>query len=288
VSLRDVALALLVAVLWGLAFVASRVGLDELSPPQLAAARFLVAAAPAVVVARPRVPWPSLLAVGLTLFAGQFLFQFFGIAAGMPPGLASIVVQTQALFTIALAAALLRERPTPRQVTGLLIGVAGLAAIALTVGGDLTPAGFALTLVSAVSFAVGNLLLKRLPAVPAFELAVWLSLVPPVPALLLALALDGPHGIAVSVADVSWRAIGAVIYLGAVATVLAYAIWGDLLRRYPTAAVTPFALLVPFVAAASSALVFGERFGPLRLIGMALVLAGLGVIVLPRTREAVA
>jgi O-acetylserine/cysteine efflux transporter len=112
--------------------------------------------------------------------------------------------------------------------------------------------------------------------------------VPPVPALLLALALDGPHGIAVSLGSVSWRAIGAVIYLGAVATVLAYAIWGDLLRRYPTATVTPFALLVPFVAAASSVLVFGERFGPLRLIGMALILAGLGVIVLPQTREAVA
>ena len=68
------------------------------------------------------------------------------------------------------------------------------------------------------------------------------------------------------------------------ATVLAYAIWGDLLRRYPAATVTPFALLVPFVAAYASSLVFGERFGGLRLIGMALVLLGLAVIVLPWPR----
>jgi O-acetylserine/cysteine efflux transporter len=68
--------------------------------------------------------------------------------------------------------------------------------------------------------------------------------------------------------------------------VLAYAIWGDLLRRYPAAVVTPFALLVPFVAAVSSAIVFGERFGPLRLCGMALVLAGLAVIVLAPARAA--
>ena len=281
-------LALLVAVFWGLAFVATRIGLDELSPPQLAAARFLVAAMPVLVVARPQAPWSALAAVGMTLFAGQFLFQFFGIAAGMPPGLASIVVQSQALFTIALAALLLRERPTGRQATGLLIGVAGLAAIAATVGGDLTVAGLTLTLVSPVSFAIGNLLWKRLPPSAPLELVAWLSLVPPIPALAVALALDGVDGIAAAVTSVSWRGGAAVVYLGAVATVWSYAIWGDLLRRHPTAVVTPFALLVPFVAAVSSALVFGERFGPMRLAGMALVLAGLAVIVLPPARQAAA
>ena len=193
--------------------------------------------------------WPALIAVGLTLFAGQFILQFFGIAGGMPPGLASIVVQTQAFFTILFAALLLHERPTARQVCGLILGLAGLAAIALTVGADLTLVGFLLTLGSAISWAVGNLLLKRLPPVPTLELMVWLSLVPPVPALLLALALDGPGGIAHAVTGVTWRGLAAVLYLGAVATVLAYAIWGDLLRRYPAVAVTPFALLVPFVAA---------------------------------------
>jgi O-acetylserine/cysteine efflux transporter len=275
-----------VAVLWGLAFVATRIGLDELSPPQLTAARFVIAAAPALVTAPPPAPWSALIAVGLTLFAGQFLFQFFGIAAGMPPGLASVVVQSQALFTIALAALFLRERPTRRQLAGLVIGLAGLAAIGSTAGGDLSVAALGLTLASPLSFAVGNLLLKRLPAAAPMALVAWLSLVPPLPALAVATVLDGPRAIA-DVASLSWRGAAAALYLGALATTLAYAIWGDLLRRYPTALVAPFALLVPFVAAASSALVFGERFGGLRLGGMALVLCGLAVIVLPR-REAMA
>lgn len=271
--------------LWGLAFVATRIGLDELSPPQLTAARFVIAAAPVLVLPRPPAPWSAMIAVGLTLFAGQFLFQFFGIAAGMPPGLAAIVVQSQALFTIALAALLLRERPTRRQLGGLLIGLAGLAMIALTVGGDLSAVALALTVGSPLSFAVGNLLLKRLPAAAPFALVAWLSLVPPLPALALATALDGPRALA-DVASLSWRGVVAAVYLGAVATILAYAIWGALLRRYPTAVVAPFALLVPFVAAVSSALVFGERFGGLRLAGMALVLGGLAVIVLPARAEA--
>ena len=267
---------------------ATRIGLDDLTPPQLAAARFLIAALPVAVLPRPRVAWPALIAIGLTLFAGQFILQFFGIAGGMPPGLASIVVQTQALFTILFAALLLHERPTARQMCGLIHGLGGLAAIALTVGADLTLVGFVLTLGSAISWAVGNLLLKRLPPVPTLDLMVWLSLVPPAPALLLALALDGPGSIAQAVTGVTWRGLAAIFYLGAVATVVAYAIWGDLLRRYPAVAVTPFALLVPFVAAAGSALVFGERFGPLRLGGMALVLLGLAVIVLPWPRQAAA
>jgi O-acetylserine/cysteine efflux transporter len=273
-------LAVLVAVLWGLAFVATRIGLDSFSPPALAAVRFLIAAVPACVLPRPPISWIALIAVGLFLFTGQFLFQFFGIALGMPAGLAAIVVQTQALFTIIFAALALRERPTARQVAGTAVAFAGLLLIAGTVGEDLSAVGLALTTLSAVSWAVGNVLLKRLPAVEPLNLAVWLSLVPPIPALALALAMDGPVGLARSVAIASWSAVAAALYLALVATVIAYAIWGFLLRRYPAAAVAPFALLAPFVAAGAAALVLGERFGSLRVSGMALVLAGLAVLVL--------
>ena len=103
---------LAVVLIWGFTFVATRWALDDFSPSQLTALRFLIAAAPALVLARPRVPWRTLVPVGLTLFLGQFLLQFFGIALGTPPGLAAVVVQTQALFTILFAAlALASARP---------------------------------------------------------------------------------------------------------------------------------------------------------------------------------
>ena len=277
----DVCLALLVVVIWGVAFIATKIGLASFSPPELAALRFVIASLPALFLARPPISWPLLGAIGLTLFAGQFLFQFFGIAHGMPPGLASIVVQTQALFTILFAALVLRERPTRRQLAGTATAFAGLALIAATVGGDLTVLGLGLTAVSAVSWGIGNVLVKRLPPVEMLSLMVWLSLVPPLPALALSMALDGPTHLARALGSASWLGIAAVLYLGVVATVFAYALWGMLLRRYPAATVTPFALLAPFVASYSSSLVFGERFTPLRLAGMALVLLGIAVIVLP-------
>ena len=281
-----VVLALLVAVIWGLAFVATRIALDVVSPPQLTALRFLVAAVPALWLARPPVPWGALVLAGLFLFAGQFLLQFFGITLGMPPGLASIVIQTQALFTIVFSAVMLGERPSPRQWTGTAIAFAGLAVIAATVGQDLTVIGLSLTGLAAVSFGIGNVLVKRLPPVDALHLVIWLSLVPPVPSLALSAFLDGPRALVTALAAASWLQVAAILYLGVVATVLAYAIWGWLLRRYVVATVAPFALLTPFVAAYASSLVFGERFGALRLAGMALVMLGLAVIV-RRGRDAI-
>lgn len=275
-----VALALVVALLWGVAFVATRLALDEVSPPLLAALRFVVAALPVAALPRPPIRWRTLVLIGLTLYTGQFLFQFFGIAAGMPPGLAAVVVQTQALFTIVLAAVVAGERPSRREWSGTAVAFAGLAVIAAGVGRDLTAAGLALTACSAMSWGAGTVLVKRLPAVDPLALAAWLSLVPPLPGLALASVLDGPRAL-LAWRGVSWVAIGAVLYLGLGATVVAYAIWGYLLRRHPAARVTPFALLVPFVAAGASALVLGERFGSRRLLGMALVLAGLVIVVRP-------
>jgi O-acetylserine/cysteine efflux transporter len=194
------------------------------------------------------------------------------------------VVQTQALFTIVFAAAVLGQRPTPRQTAGTVLGLAGLLVITGTVGDDLTVAGLALALVSAISWSIGNVLVKRVGDVDILALVVWASLVPPLPALALSLAMDGPSSVLTPLGRASWTSVAGVLYLGFIATVGAYAVWGALLRRYPAAMVTPFALLAPFVAAYASSLTFGERFGRTRLAGMALVLVGLAVIVLPARR----
>ena len=94
--------------------------------------------------------------LGLTLFAGQFLLQFFAIANGMPPGLASIVVQTQAFFTILFVAVASSERPRRGQMAGIALAFIGLGLIALTIGGDLRAVGFVLALGSAISWGIGT------------------------------------------------------------------------------------------------------------------------------------
>ena len=276
------ALSALTSVIWGLAFVAIKFGLESFSAPELTALRFIIACLPAPFLPRPAISWPLLILIGSTLFTGQFLLLFFAYAAGMPPGLASVTQQMQAFFTVLLAALFLRDIPTLRQSIGMTVAFGGLGLIALTIGGDLTLPGLALAIGGALSWAVGNVLVKRVGNVPMLPLMAWLSLVPPLPALLVSAVHDERLPLWGALAAASWSSIAAAVYLGAVATSLAYVLWGSLLARYPAAMVAPFALLAPATGVIASALIFGELFGPLRYLGMALILAGLAIVVLPK------
>jgi O-acetylserine/cysteine efflux transporter len=278
----DVGLAVIVAVIWGLAFVASRIALDELSPALMTALRFSIAAIPCLFVPRPNLAWRILIATSFTLFLGQFLTQAYGIAHGVPVGLTSVVVQSQALFTIALAAIVFGERTTRMQIVGIGIAACGLLMICGTVGYDFSVSAFTVLMLSPICFAVGNLLLRRAQGVPMFDLSAWLCLVAAVPLLALALASDGVQPTWYALTHMSATVLFCLLVIGGVSTCIAYWLWGRLLRDYTAAQVAPFALLVPFVGSAASSVVFGEKFGPLRLFGMVTVVGGIAVMLLSK------
>ena len=172
----DIGIAVMVAVIWGLAFVASRIALDEFSPELMTALRFSIAAVPCLFVRKPKVSWPLLIAISLTLFLGQFLAQSVAIARGVPVGLTSVIVQSQALFTIAFAAIIFSEMPTRMQTIGVGIATIGLFMICGTVGYDFSVGAFAVLMISPISFAIGNILLRRARGAPMFDLFAWLCL----------------------------------------------------------------------------------------------------------------
>ena len=278
----DVCIAVLVAVVWGLAFVASRIALNEFSPELMTTLRFAIAALPCLFVRKPNVSWPLLMAISFTLFLGQFLAQAFAIAHGVPVGLSSVIVQSQALFTIGFAAVLFGEWPSRVQTIGIGIATLGLLMICGTVGYDFSVAAFAVIMICPVSFAIGNILLRRAQDVRMFDLFAWLCLVASVPLAALTLVSDGPQPTWHALTHMSLTGLVCMLLLGLVSTSIAYWLWGRLLRDYPAAQVVPFALLVPFVGSAASSVTFGETFGPLRLAGMVTVVGGIAVMLLTK------
>ena len=282
----DVGIAVLVAVIWGLAFVASRIALDELPPELMTALRFGIAALPCLAVRKPNVSWPLLIAISLNLFLGQFLAQSIAIAHGVPVGLSSVIVQSQALFTIGFAAIVFREIPTPMQGVGIVVAALGLLMICFTVGHDFSVGAFAVLMISPVAFAIGNLLLRPAKGAAMFDLFAWLCLCAAIPLFALTLVTIGPHATWQALAHLSPLGIGSMLFVGAISTCIAYWLWGRLLRDYPAAQVVPFALLVPFVGAAASSIVFGEKFGTLRLAGMLTVITGIAVMLLSKRPQA--
>ncbi len=274
-SPKDLLLALVVIVAWGLNFVVIRVGLDGLPPMLLGALRFVLAALPVFLVRRPNLPWRWLIAYGATISLGQFVFLFEAMANGMPAGLASLVLQSQAFFTLAFAALFLGERMRGASVLGLLIAGGGLLLIGLQTGHSTSLLGIVLTLVAASMWAMGNVLTRKFGKINLMGLVIWGSLIPPVPFFLLSLWLEGPQRIEHALLNIGTSSILALLYLALVATLLGYGLWSRLLSRYPAGQVAPFSLLVPVVGLSSSAWLLGERLSTLQWVGAALVMLGL-------------
>lgn len=185
-SRGDLLRALAVVVIWGLNFVVMKLGLQGLSPMLLGALRFTAASLPFLLfVPRPALPWRFVVGYGLAQGLGQFGFLFLGLQLGMTAGMASVVMQTQAFFTLLLAAPLLGERAKPWQWWGLLLAFGGLMTIGLAHGegpGQMTLAGFVLTLGAAFMWAVSNLVARRAAQVGAyapFSFIVWSSVMRP-------------------------------------------------------------------------------------------------------------
>ena len=278
---KDVALALVVVVAWGLNFVVVKVGVTHIPPLLLGALRFMLAAFPALLfVPRPRLPLKLYLAYGLTASVGQFAFLFTAVHLGMPTGLASLVLQSQAFFTLVLAAFVLKEHWGAHQLGGLLLAGGGLALIGSAHGAHMPLLGFGLTLAAALSWASSNIVTRVIGArgpINQLGLVVWGSLVPPIPFLLMSAWLEGPAAMGAALQAFNWEALAALAYLAGVATLFGYSVWTRLLTLYPANQVAPFSLLVPVVGLTTGWVVYGEALQPVHFAGAALLMLGLGL-----------
>lgn len=279
---KDGLLAMLVVVVWGLNFVVIKMGLHNMPPLMLAGLRFLLVAFPALLfVARPKIPFSLLAAYGLTISFGQFAFLFCAIKFGMPAGLASLVLQAQAFFTIILGAFVFQERLQTRQIAGIALAVVGvLILIEGSLGGQhVALLGFMLTLAAAFSWACGNIFNKKIMQLPSrppiMSLVVWSALIPVIPFFIASLLMDGPALMLQSLESIDTVTVLSLVYLAFIATIVGYGIWGSLLGRYETWRVAPLSLLVPVVGMGSAALLLGETLSATQLVGAVLIMAGL-------------
>jgi O-acetylserine/cysteine efflux transporter len=221
------------------------------------------------------------LGIGAALGVVKFGLLFVSIDQGLPVGLASLLLQLQVIFTIAIAAAMLGERPRAAQVAGAAIAFAGLAAIGIDRAASAPVLPFLLILGAAAAWGVTNVITRVAQPPDPLALLVWASLVPPLPLLGLSLLFEGPAEIGDAFAGIDPAGIAALVFVAGAAGLFGFAAWTTLLKRHTAAAVTPFALLVPVFGMASAALLLGERPSALELGGAVLICAGLAATLKP-------
>ncbi len=282
-ALPHILLALITVFLWGFNFVVIKVGVADMPPLFLTGVRYLFAAVPLVFfLPKPNVPWRHMIVYGMAMGFVQFGLLYPAIKLGLPAGLASLVMQSQAFFTLALAVVFLGERPLPSQVFGAIIAFGGLAVIGVE---RMTAAALVPLLMgvgSAIAWACGNIVNRRIGQVNAVSFVAWTSLVPVLPLILLSLVVEGPEAIAEGVANATPTMAFVVIYMAYGATIVGAGIWSYLLLRYPAGTVAPCSLLVPIVGFISAYLAFAEHITVFEVVGAALVILGLALNVFGR------
>lgn len=275
--------ALIVIVVWGLNFVVMKLGLAHWSPLLLCGLRFLAVSVPLLLVRRPaNLSWGLLAGYGLAQGVGQFGLLFVGMRLGMPAGMASVVLQSQAFITLLLAAVLLGEQPRRWQWLGLCIALAGLVCIGAAHGegaAQMTLIGFVLTLGAAAMWAAANLITRHAARSGPYQpvpFLVWSSLFAVPPLLLLSVWLEGGlASIEQQLLTAGWQDWATVVYLAALSTLLGYGLWTRLLQRYPASTVAPLSLLVPVIGLLSAMTLLGELPTTQQWLGTGAVLVGM-------------
>ncbi|HZX04226.1 EamA family transporter [Kribbella sp.] len=280
---RDLLLAVAVVVVWGINFVVIDVGLEGIPPLLLSALRFFFAAVPAIfLLGRPQVPWRYVVGVGLALGVAKFGLLFIAMDHGVPAGLSSLVLQSQVIFTVLFAIAVLRERPRPAQLAGIVVACIGIALIVLDQQLSAPLGALVLVIVAAGFWGVSNTITRYAKPPDTLRFMVWVSAVAVVPLLLLSLLTEGPRADVDALRGIRLSGIGAIAYLAFAATLFGFGVWGYLLRQYDASTVAPFSLLVPVVGMSAAWVLRGEAVGAQQAIAAVLVIGGMACTIVRR------
>ncbi|MCZ4292519.1 EamA family transporter [Vibrio sinaloensis] len=279
-DLKSLLGVILVVVIWGLNFSVIKFGLEEIPPILFSGLRFLVVAIPAVFfVPFPKTQVRNVIGVGLFLGVLKFSFLFVAMKSDVSAGLSSLLLQAQVVFTILLSVVLWKESLNRYQILGMTLACVGFSLFFYTAGGNATAIGITLILCAAGFWSISNIIMKRMGHVNLLHFMVWVSLIPPLPLFVVSwyVETNDPLSVLLATTEQSWLSL---LYVSYISTLIAFALWGWLLKNHPAAVVTPFALLIPIVGIVGSSLLLGERFTELEILGGILILAGLSVSVL--------
>ncbi len=285
---RDIALAMLICLVWAGNFLTSAFALREIPPFLFSAVRMglLAALLCMFVKAPPRAQWPRLVAVTLLNGALHFGTSLWALRMAGDVSSPAIVMQSYIPMSVLLAWWLLGERFAWRTGSAIALSFAGV----LVLGFDPLvldhPASLAMMLFSAFLIALGTVFMRGLSGIDAISLQAWTALIGLLPLLAIS-ALIEPGGFA-ALRTASWTVWGAAAYSAVFASLIGHSVFYRLVQRHPVATVMPYLLLTPVFAIALGILVWGDRPGPQLWIGGAMVLGGVLIIAVRARTKALA
>ncbi|CRY13978.1 EamA family transporter [Yersinia enterocolitica] len=275
-KLTDFLIALLITAIWGVNFSIIKLGLITADPLILAGIRFTLCALPAVFfIKKPDTSWRYIIGYGLLFGIGLWGIVNLGIKAGVSAGIASLVLQFGAFFTLVLGAFLFHENLSKYQYIGIIVALLGLTSIIFISDGSVTFIGLVLVLCGAVVWGLVSIIIKKSDTKQVFSFLVWSSLFSPVPLFILSYLFNGPSGFTELAIHFNTTTLFSILFQVYPNTLFAYWVWNSLLTKYPVSVVAPLSLLVPIFGMLGSVMIFNERIPSGKVIAMIFIISGL-------------
>ncbi|CNL29610.1 EamA family transporter [Yersinia proxima] len=272
----DFLIALLITAIWGVNFSIIKLGLITVDPLILAGIRFTLCALPAVFfIKKPDTSWRYIIGYGLLFGIGLWGIVNLGIKAGISAGIASLVLQFGAFFTMVLGAFLFHENLSKYQYIGIFVALLGLTSIIFISDGSVTFIGLALVLCGAVVWGLVSIIIKKSDTKQVFSFLVWSSLFDPIPLFILSYLFNGPSGFTELAIHFNTTTLFSILFQVYPNTLFAYWVWNSLLTKYPVSVVAPLSLLVPIFGMLGSVMIFNESIPSGKIIAMVFIISGL-------------
>jgi O-acetylserine/cysteine efflux transporter len=275
---KHLLLAISMTAIWGVNFSVIKLGLTTVDPFILAGIRFTLCALPAIFfIPKPDVQWRYIIGYGLVFGIGLWGVVNLGIKSGLSAGIASLVLQLSAFFTILLGSWIFKEHISRFQYAGMGLALCGLLSIVSIVDGTVTTAGLILVLLGAVAWSAANVINKKARTTQVFAFLVWSSAFSPIPLFALDYAVNGSTGYSALVNQLDYRAVLSILFQVYPNTLFGYWVWNSLLKRYPVSTVAPLSLLVPVFGLLGSVMIFNETLSLNKIVAVVFIVSGLGV-----------
>lgn len=283
---RDLALALLICLVWAVNFLTSAHALQELPPFLFTAMRMAILVVMLAPFMRlpPRSQWPRLAAIALFTGALHFGTSFLAIQLAGNLSSPAIVAQTYVPMAVLLAWWWLGERFAWRTALAITLSFAGVLVLGFDPMVLDAPLALLAMLVASLMLAIGTVLMRGLRGVGLVDQQGWTAVLSLPPLLAISLVFE-PDGFT-ALREATWIGWGGALYAAVFASLLGHGAFYWLVQRHPVAQVTPYLLLTPVFAVLLGIVFWGDRPGPALWIGGAMVIGGVLVIAIRTLQKA--
>ena len=280
---RDLGVAALMNLMWGLNMIAVKVAVDQVEPLTAALLRQLMVAAICLTWLRI-VPGRMTALIWLGVLTGGIFYIFINLSLEAATNVSALAIAGQlgVPFAMILAVLVLGERIRLYRAAGVALSFLGVVILVVDprIGGELT--AIALQVTASAVWAAASLIQRRLAGVPILTMYAWIGVLGA--AVLFPVAAVAEPEAVRGIPDIPLSSLGWILFSAVGSTLLGHGSMAWLLQRHPVSVVTPLTLAAPVLSIVFASAWFATPLTPLMILGGIVTLTGIAIVTIRSAR----